>query len=135
MAERIDDAALVSDAYIDSLVALHARQPVPLPPAGELPPAELRRVIDLLAGALPRLHPSFAFEEALAARLRGPATLGAPAPIVALSFPVGVAALRVDRRVVLGVGGAAIASGVSMAAVYAWRQAGRRGRVGREVIA
>jgi len=136
MAERIGEAALVSDAYIDTLLARHARRPVALPAVEALPEPGLRHASELLAGSLPRLHPSFAFEEALAARLRHGLAVDAPAQVVALLPPsLAAPALRLDRRVVLSVGGAAIASGMSVAAVYAWRHAARRWRPGRQVIA
>lgn len=136
MTEPIDDAALLSDAYIDTLLALHARRPALLPPVEALPEPGLRHAIELLAGSLPRLHPSFAFEEALAARLRDGLAVDASAYLLTLRPPALAApALRLDRRVVLGFGGAAIASGVSVAAVYAWRHAARRGRPSRQGIA
>ena len=54
--------AFVVDRYLESLLA---RQPID---ADGVPP-ELEATARRLAGALPRYHPSFRFEEALAARL------------------------------------------------------------------
>jgi hypothetical protein len=60
--------ALVTDRYLDALLAAHARG-ADHGPAGAEPEADRRRAADRLARDLPRLHPSFRFEEALAARL------------------------------------------------------------------
>lgn len=128
-----EEAAIHADTYIDSLL----ERPVGPAIVGEVePPADdaVGRAIRALAG-LPRFHPSFAFEEALAARLRhvAEAPSGRLADIISLPVATLPAAQlgAVDRRVLLGgaiVGGAAIASGVSFAAMLAWRQAGRRDR-------
>ena len=77
-----DIDALVTDRYLDALMAAHARGGegghVALQGgwlawrggwAGSEPEQRLRRTADRLARDLPRLHPSFRFEEALAARL------------------------------------------------------------------
>ena len=60
--------ALVTDRYLEALLSAHARGadrgPVPTAPADPI-----RSAADRLARDLPRLHPSFRFEEALAARL------------------------------------------------------------------
>ena len=60
--------ALVTDRYLDAILAAHARG-ADHGPAGALPGAPVRLAADRLARDLPRLHPSFRFEEALAARL------------------------------------------------------------------
>ena len=60
--------ALVTDRYLDALLAAHARG-ADHGPAGAEPAPDRRRAADRLARDLPRLHPSFRFEEALAARL------------------------------------------------------------------
>jgi hypothetical protein len=136
-----EEAAVATDAYIDWL--LDARRPGPH--AVEItggPNEATRRTIALLHGRLPRFHPSFTFEEQLAARLRAAAepNFGAEGARI-LRFTIdppaasAVAARRVDPRVLIGVGGAALASGVSMAAVYAWRHASRRPRRHTEVPA
>ncbi len=54
--------AFVVDRYLDSLIARAPADPTDVPP-------ELRATADRLAWSLPRYHPSFRFEEALAARL------------------------------------------------------------------
>lgn len=124
-----EEEALRTDAYIDSLLAGHARGELRLAPDTFGPGQTALSVIALLDEGLPRFHPSFIFEQALAARLRA-AALGLPdqegllggAPI---RLPVGAAGLPpsiviADRRLLLG---GAIASGVSLAgaAVLAWR--------------
>ena len=60
--------ALVTDRYLDAILAAHARG-ADRGPAGAPPAAPVRLAADRLARDLPRLHPSFRFEEALAARL------------------------------------------------------------------
>jgi hypothetical protein len=135
-----EESAIQSDAYIDALLA----RPRLVPLDDALPAGEslVRRAADLL-GELPRYHPSFAFEEALAARLR---QLAEGSPLAGdrlaevIPFP---GALRagfrapglgqmpvlavIDRRLLVG---GAIASGVSVAALVAWWQSGRRPRPG-----
>ena len=74
--------ALVVDRYLDSLLAREPRDPSDVP-------AELRATAELLSTGLPRYHPSFRFEEALAARLvaaaagqeRTGAVIDFPAPV------------------------------------------------------
>lgn len=110
MLPEIDDGAIQSDAYIDALLASHARQPVRLPVA-HIPAPGVRHVIRLLERGLPRVHPSFLFEERLAEQLRGMAIVGEH------SLP----AVVIDRRLLMG---GAIASGFSIAgaAMWAWRR-------------
>ena len=100
----------------------------------------MQKTIALLHSRLPRFHPSFVFEEQLAARLRaaaeaGPTGEGGQLLRFRIDPPAAtaVAARHFDPRVLLG--GAALASGVSMAAVYAWRHAARRPRRGTGVPA
>ncbi len=57
-----DVEAFVVDRYLESLLARH-----PIDVEGV--PAELEATASRLAAALPRFHPSFRFEEELAARL------------------------------------------------------------------
>ena len=77
-----DIDALVTDRYLDALLAAHAHGGERSPAGSEVgwlasqadraglePEQRLRRTADRLARDLPRLHPSFRFEEALAARL------------------------------------------------------------------
>jgi hypothetical protein len=137
-----EDEALQTDAYIEALLASHAGRPALLPDPESGPSADLRQTIVLLEAGLPRFHPSFLFEEALAARLRA-AALGEQLPnaddlLLAelIELPAarsGVNAALVDRRLLLG---GAIASGVSLAgaAVVAWRMR-ERGRPRRRWLA
>ena len=70
--------ALVTDRYLDAILAAHARG-ADHGPAGAPPVAPVRLAADRLARDLPRLHPSFRFEEALAARLaEAAARMGLP---------------------------------------------------------
>lgn len=135
MIRRFDEeAAMVTDAYIDLL--LDRRLPTEATIAHRQPlPAQMRNAIELLHAGLPRFHPSFLFEERLGARLREGTGADSTGELIRIGIegPAALARARMDRRVLLG--GAAIASGVSMAAVYAWRHAPRRGRGAREVIA
>ncbi len=60
--------ALVTDRYLEALLAAHARG-ADRGPTAQDPDEAVRRTADRLARDLPRFHPSFLFEEALAARL------------------------------------------------------------------
>ena len=133
--------ALQTDAYIDALLSRHAGLPVVVPGPQLLPPAAMRRAIELLERALPRIHPSFVFEDRLAAQLRsaaaptsdGDAQLGevivlpiAQVGIAAAATPAGVG--LAEHRLIVG---GAIASGVSLAgaaAMLAWRRSRHRRR-------
>jgi len=66
--EGIQVDALVTDGYLDSLLAAHARG-ADHAPTTSLPADPIRSIADRLARELPRYHPSFRFEETLAARL------------------------------------------------------------------
>ncbi len=70
--------ALVVDRYLESLLA---RRPIEIDGV----PPELDATARRLAGALPRFHPSFRFEEALSARLAAVAGRIAGGEVVA--FP------------------------------------------------
>jgi hypothetical protein len=149
----VDDEALQSDVYLELLLNSHRRAPrLALQPAaqhalaepGESAPAEspsrdLRRTAQLLDRSLNRFHPSFRFEEALAARLRAAANAYASPDVAlgqALPFPprphgaIRPAPTPADEHDALNrvlVGGA-IASGVSIAgaaAFLAWRRRSR----------
>ena len=127
------------DAYVEGVLAGRRAGPRPLIDPLDVDPAA-GRAADLLAHTLVRFHPSFRFEDALAARLR---TLGEairderPEPLIGgpmLVFPrglEGVPAGRADEPTGphgrgLLVGGA-IASGLSLAgaAYLAWRRGHR----------
>lgn len=125
------EEALQVDVYLESLLSAHDRALQPIIDrrlVDDLDPAE-RRAARLLADNLLRFHPSFRFEEALAARLHAaagdPGSDAARSPATILTFPDAVRdrvrGTEQDRRRVL-IGGA-IASGVSLAgaALFAWR--------------
>jgi hypothetical protein len=133
--------ALITDRYLDSLLA----PPVPGPSAvpAAWPDGDLRATAERLA-RLPRLHPSFRFEEALSTRLaaaadarRLPAAAGAEGVLVTLPAPdaganarlgqyVGVARpgpAETDAVRPLLIGGAITSAALSLAgaAYVAWR--------------
>jgi hypothetical protein len=60
--------AMTTDRYLDALLAAHARGAARTPASSALDPA-VRAAADRLSRELPRLHPSFRFEEALWLRL------------------------------------------------------------------
>ena len=105
-----DEAPIYSDSYIEALLNGHAGEPIRLLPAASAPTAGIRHVIRVIESGLPRFHPSFLFEERLAAEPRSAA--GQTAAI----HPAAV-----DRRLLMG---GALASGVSIAgaAMLAWRR-------------
>ena len=129
--------ALVTDRYLETLLAALARG-ADRSPAGATPADAIRATADRLARDLPRLHPSFRFEEALAARLADVAwrmrASGAAVPD-GLVVPLPVAAGPdgpdlsddTDPRTAFGrpliIGGALTSAALSLAgAVYvAWR--------------
>lgn len=92
-----DVDALVTDRYLDSILAAHGRgadrSPVPI---DAQPALVVRLAADRLAMELPRLHPSFRFEEVLAVKLSRAAARMRP-PVAAGGPPVG---LRSDIRTV-----------------------------------
>ena len=86
--------ALVTDRYLEALLAAHAHG-ADGAPTGTIPPDAIRSTAERLARDLPRLHPSFRFEEALAARLaevawrmRAATAAGAEGLIVPLPTPI-----------------------------------------------
>ena len=62
--------ALVTDGYLDSLLAARERRALDSPSVAELDPS-VRLAAARLAETAARVHPSFRFEERLAARLAG----------------------------------------------------------------
>jgi hypothetical protein len=70
--------ALVTDRYLDALLAA-AERGAHAAPADTALDAELREATDVLRRSLVRVHPSFRFEERLAARLADLAGEGLPA--------------------------------------------------------
>jgi hypothetical protein len=119
MFREAEDGAILSDAYIDALLDGHARLPMELPVADNTPEPEIRHAIRVLETGLPRVHPSFVFEERLAGQLR----VLAEQRVAATGYPVQIV---LERRVFIG---GAIASGVSLAgaAMWAWRHRPRAG--------
>lgn len=140
--------ALVTDRYLDALLAAHARGTDRGPAAAD-PDDDVRAAADRLSRDLPRLHPSFRFEETLAARLAEVAArMGMPLaagaeglllPIRGRNGPVSLeAALDGDRdgvdsppedgRLPFGrpllIGGALTSAAISIAgaAYVAWRR-------------
>lgn len=130
-----EEEALQSDAYLDYLLASHGQAPRAVPAAElALLDPELKQAADVLERALVRFHPSFRFEESLAARLQAAAdalALPAAAGGQAIPFPRHPTAPPVDAREPWNLGllvGGAIASGVSIAGAAAWLAWRRRGR-------
>ncbi|HXR26411.1 MAG TPA: hypothetical protein VN771_00990 [Candidatus Baltobacteraceae bacterium] len=133
------DEVVRLDAYVEGVLAGRPAGPRPLIDPADIDPAA-GRAADILARSLVRFHPSFRFEDALAARLRaigeamhderpGPVTGG---PV--LVFPSGADGALENRgdeaAGPLGRGllvGGAIASGLSLAgaAYLAWRRGHR----------
>ena len=133
--------ALITDRYLDSLLAI---QPTSLVQGGPLGPddslgAAVRAVSRRLATDLPRFHPSFRFEERLALRLaevaasmRLPVAAGGEGQSLAIREirPPNPDSLRAapdgdddrDPRPLL-IGGAVAASALSLAGAWlAWRR-------------
>ena len=130
--------ALIADRYLESLLMAHGAGADGTPAPAELDP-RLRAVADRLARDLPRLHPSFRFEEALAARLSGaavartlPVAAGGEGSVVSMRLPEDVAEREALEAYVDGVafdgdpmrplliGGAAITSAALSLAGAAW---------------
>ncbi|MEO8571642.1 MAG: hypothetical protein ABI553_08050 [Chloroflexota bacterium] len=131
--------ALVTDRYLEALLAAHARGADRGPSSVE--PAEpIQRAAERLARDLPRLHPSFRFEEALAGRLADVAVRmrlphAAGAGDLAVPLPIGDAYLGLDdddagdprirrARHPIIIGGALTSAALSIAgaAYIAWRR-------------
>ncbi|CAN5440251.1 hypothetical protein BH20CHL6_BH20CHL6_09590 [soil metagenome] len=122
------DQAFQTDVYLEALLAQHGGgSPISRPRIGHPEPG-LRAAAELLERSLVRFHPSFRFEEALAARLHarsprpGQGAESLHGTIVPFrSPPVEVAAGTHGRSLLLR---GAIASGFSLAgaALFAWRR-------------
>ena len=117
-----DIEALIVDRYLESLLARRPMDPDGVPP-------ELDATARRIAGALPRFHPSFRFEEQVAARLAAAAGRITAGEVVA--FPIaggrttpGDLAERsfVGRPAVIG--GVLTSAAISLAgaAYVAWRR-------------
>lgn len=140
-----DVDAMVTDRYLDALLSAHAAGTERTPASTDLDP-QIRRAADRLANELPRLHPSFRFEDGLWLRLAEVArglrlgavagSDGTPIPL-ASAFPGGDPALAELAALVDGaeadhegipvrpllVGGALTSAALSLAgaAYVAWR--------------
>jgi hypothetical protein len=111
--------ALVVDRYLESLLA---RRPV----STEGVPADLAVTAHRLAVGLPRYHPSFRFEEALAARLAATAARLGTGEVVALPGAPALADPSVERSTLgrpVVIGGVLTSAALSLvgAAWVAWR--------------
>lgn len=139
-----DVDALITDRYLDSLLAAHGRGADTGPVSADaLPAFAVRLAADRLARDLPRLHPSFRFEEALAGKLSRAAALmrlpmtagGQPVTIPPFADPLPATAgrgdvldrFRFDGPIEVGrpllIGGAITSAAISLAgaAYVAWR--------------
>lgn len=131
--DPIEEEAILLDVYLDELLAGTATRPSPVDAEDE------RRVDDQLATAaravgvaLARFHPSFRFEERLAARLRAVAAGMEPGPeatgtgVVIPFAPPAPAHRGRSRRVNGALIGGAISAGVSLASIAAGAIVARR---------
>ncbi len=84
--DRTDVEALVADHYLESVLAAAERGADDAPADPTLDP-ETRRAVAVLRRALVRVHPSFRFEERLAARLAAFADATGDASAVVVAFP------------------------------------------------
>ena len=117
--------AFVVDRYLESLLARR-------PATSDGVPEELEMTARRLAAGLPRYHPSFRFEEALAARLAAVAGRIQAGELVHLPIPraaagpgeerSGLARPAVPRPVVLGGVLTSAALSLAGAAFVAWRR-------------
>jgi hypothetical protein len=108
-----EDESVQVDSYLDALLAARERD---RPPTVDVA-ADLRSAAGSVQRALPRFHPSFAFEERLAGQLRalaGTEPAGTVIAFPARAVPPVAGPERRARGVILG---GAIASGVSIAGV------------------
>jgi hypothetical protein len=119
-----ENESFIVDRYLESLLA---RRPAD---ATDLPP-ELRTAAAALAAALPRYHPSFRFEEALAVRLAGTVSPGLSASDAAselIPFPRVLVTTAPDGRPIairpVVIGGVLTSAAISLAgaAYVAWRR-------------
>jgi hypothetical protein len=132
--------ALITDRYLDSLLAVRPTDGAPLDDPGMTVGAAVRAVSRRLATDLPRFHPSFRFDERLALRLaevaasmRLPVAAGGEGQVVPIRpiqpgtpDPLRVAGDgeddRGDTRPLI-IGGAVAASAISLAGAWlAWRR-------------
>jgi hypothetical protein len=112
--------AFIVDRYLESLLA---RRPLD---ATDLPP-ELRATVAALIAGLPRFHPSFRFEESLAARLAGIPDGDGAGELIAFPHTVVAVDTADGRQVGLRpavIGGVLTSAAISLAgaAYVAWRR-------------
>jgi len=121
--------AFVVDRYLDSLIAREPSDTIEVP-------AELRATAERLTRDLPRYHPSFRFEEQLAARLAAaadgragdlvdfPARVSTPAPAGAPARRIGANDDRLVPVHPVVIGGVLTSAAISLAgaAWVAWRR-------------
>lgn len=117
-----DIEAFVVDRYLESLLAREPRDLADIP-------ADLSSTAEVLAGGLPRYHPSFRFVEALSARLAAVAAGrgdDAPAEIVDLRMTPAPAVVEIRSGQVhpVVIGGVLTSAAISIAgaAYVAWRR-------------
>lgn len=115
-----DVEALIVDRYLESLLARR-----PTDPSGVA--ADLRATAQRLTAELPRHHPSFRFEEALAARLAAVAGRIEAGEIVDLPLPIAAryhADAHASRTRPVVIGGVITSAALSLAgaAFVAWRR-------------
>jgi hypothetical protein len=142
--ERLEVEALLTDRYLESLFVSLDRHAVTAPADVDLEP-DVRAAAGLLAAELDRVHPSFRFEERLAARLQEVAAqlrAGDPTAVADI-IPFTPARRRSSRRVrrplpsvsvdrPLLIGGALTSAALSVAGAYvAWRRGGGAGSLGQ----
>jgi hypothetical protein len=110
--------AFVVDRYLESLLSRQPHLETDIP-------TDLRATADRLVRALPRYHPSFRFEEDLAARLQA-AAAGKLGSVIAFPGERLADAASVDERVVrpVVIGGVITSAALSIAgaAYVAWRR-------------
>lgn len=140
-AELGEVEALITDRYLDSLLAVQPRPDALLGDPGSEVGAAVRHISRRLSTDLPRFHPSFRFEERLALRLaevaasmRLPMAAGVGGGATVVPFrgnpaatPDPLTALDGDAERVPGrpliIGGAVAASALSLAGAWlAWRR-------------
>jgi hypothetical protein len=112
--------AFIVDRYLESLLSRRPLDETDLPP-------ELRATAAALAAGLPRYHPSFRFEEALAARLAGIPDRDGSGELIA--FPQAIVGLESPDGRQVGIrpaviGGVLTSAAISIAgaAYVAWRR-------------
>lgn len=119
-----ENEAFIVDRYLESLLARRPTDTTDLPP-------ELQATAAALAAGLPRYHPSFRFEEAVAARLAGTATpplSPADAASELIPFPRVLVTTAPDGRPIAirpaVIGGVLTSAAISLAgaAYVAWRR-------------